>query len=222
MRIDELTRHELSMAFPLAGKDDLAALKESIQSRGFDSRHPIILYEGQVLDGWHRSQVCLELGVDPSFEHFNGSTEEAVDLVFSQNMARRQLSKKQKASYYLIANENLPIDRQLTHTEIAARVGLKDTRAIAQLEKLDPETAAAVASGNYPANKAVRDTLRQEPADRKEKEPRTGAGYLMLTVRNRNLISRFSGARKSQGMTVIKATNKALELYSDWAERQAS
>ena len=67
-------QHPLSAAFPNMTKADLAALSADISEQG--QREPITIYEGKILDGWHRYQVCivndrvpvtaeLPAGVDP-------------------------------------------------------------------------------------------------------------------------------------------------------------
>ncbi len=50
---------------------------------------PIVLYEGTVLDGWHRYQLCLELGIEPIFTEFQGDHAAALALVDSKLFAHR-------------------------------------------------------------------------------------------------------------------------------------
>ncbi len=49
---------------------------------------PIMLYEGKVLDGWHRYQACLKAGAKPRSEPYSGSDPAA--YVCSVNLHRRQ------------------------------------------------------------------------------------------------------------------------------------
>ena len=46
------TRHDLSSYWPDMADEDFLALKESIGYSGL--LEPITLFEGQILDGWHR------------------------------------------------------------------------------------------------------------------------------------------------------------------------
>ena len=87
-----LERHALSTPFAEATEADMHALEESIRQRGFDPRHPIVLYEGKILDGWHRYLACRQLNIEPQFEDFIGDNAAALEFVFSENMARRQMS----------------------------------------------------------------------------------------------------------------------------------
>lgn len=77
---------------PLA-EDDYKALLDSIAQHG--QQHPIILFEGRVIDGRHRYQACCELGIVPRVEHYAGNLTplEIVRL----NLARRHLNAGQKA-----------------------------------------------------------------------------------------------------------------------------
>lgn len=88
-----LTRHPLSAAFPDMTPAELGALKSDIEARGL--LEPITLYEGMILDGWHRYQACLEADHEPWFEDFS---DKRPDLwVISKNARRRHLSKTQIA-----------------------------------------------------------------------------------------------------------------------------
>ena len=63
-------RHPLSAAWPDMAEEDFTALKDSIAHSGL--LEPITLFEGQILDGWHRYSACIETGVEPRFFEFSG------------------------------------------------------------------------------------------------------------------------------------------------------
>ncbi len=67
-------RHALSKAFPNLSDEEFAALKDSIKRNG--QRDKILIFEGQILDGWHRYRACLELGKEPIFGVFTGDAVE--------------------------------------------------------------------------------------------------------------------------------------------------
>lgn len=88
-----LTQHFLSSAWPAMQADEYQTLKDSIEQVGV--MNPITLYEGQVIDGWHRYIACNALGVHcPS--KLLGDVD-PVDFVKSQNEARRHVSASQRA-----------------------------------------------------------------------------------------------------------------------------
>lgn len=63
-------RHPLSAAWPDMAPEDFVALKDSISYSGL--LEPITLFDGQILDGWHRYSACIETGMEPSFTEFSG------------------------------------------------------------------------------------------------------------------------------------------------------
>lgn len=66
-------------------------LKDSINVSGL--REPIVLYEGMILDGWHRYSACMELNAPARFEEF----EEADPIQYVQDKhTRRPLSLTQR------------------------------------------------------------------------------------------------------------------------------
>ena len=54
----DLQQHPLSAAFPAMPDEEFQALKDSIESIGV--QNPIVLFEGMVLDGWHRYRAAKE------------------------------------------------------------------------------------------------------------------------------------------------------------------
>ena len=90
-----LTQHPLSGAFPAMPDEDFVALRDDIENNGL--REPIVVYDEQVLDGWHRYQACLELGIMPRFREFP-EDEDPVVYVKSLNLNRRHLTGSQRAA----------------------------------------------------------------------------------------------------------------------------
>lgn len=90
----ELEVHPACLILPEMDADDYEKLKEDIS--GFGLRHPIILYQGKILDGRHRYRACLELGIEPWFEDWQGGSS-VVEFVLGENLYRRHLSQSQKA-----------------------------------------------------------------------------------------------------------------------------
>lgn len=87
-------QHPLSAAFPAMPADDFAALVEDIRKHG--QRDVATLYDGMVIDGWHRYQACQEIGIPCRFEPFQGDDPAA--FVISRNRHRRHLTETQRAA----------------------------------------------------------------------------------------------------------------------------
>ncbi|OZI31750.1 hypothetical protein CAL29_28175 [Bordetella genomosp. 10] len=82
-------QHPLSAAFPPMGADEFQSLKDSIENIGV--QNAITLYEGMVLDGWHRYCAAQDLGM-PCPEVELAADVDPFDFVKAQNKERRHLS----------------------------------------------------------------------------------------------------------------------------------
>ena len=68
-------QHPLARCFPPMPPSDFAELRADIAKHGL--RQPIILYQGKVLDGWHRCRSCSETGTEIRTEEFKGDERAA-------------------------------------------------------------------------------------------------------------------------------------------------
>lgn len=87
-------KHELNIMPDISGPE-WAAFVADIRERG--QVHAIILYEGQILDGWQRYRACVELGIEPKVEAFEGDDEAAWDYCMSVNLRRASYTRDQLA-----------------------------------------------------------------------------------------------------------------------------
>lgn len=90
-----MTPHPISELLPAMSADELENLTADIKAHGL--HQPVVVYEGQILDGRHRFKACEAAGVAPRFTEFTGDDAAAIALVYSANLARRQLTKSQLA-----------------------------------------------------------------------------------------------------------------------------
>jgi FtsZ-binding cell division protein ZapB len=104
----ELKQHPLSAAFPAMSADDFASLVEDIKVSG--QREPIMVFEGMVLDGWHRYQACLQLDFKP--QQFTFSGDDPVAFVLSHNLHRRHLTASQRAQAVVACSAWAPRGRK--------------------------------------------------------------------------------------------------------------
>ena len=157
---------------------EFLSLKQSISDYGV--RDPITIFEGQVLDGRHRYQACVELGIECPFVEWEGDGS-LVDFVLDRNCNRRSLTPSQRAQ---AAVDALPFyaaeaaDRQRKGTlassdakvgkaaELAARATGASTAMVERAKKLNdvaPEMAAAVRSGEITVTAAIAKTAKPLP-----------------------------------------------------------
>lgn len=103
--MSEWTRHPLSAAFPDMTPEEWDGLCEDIKTNGL--KDAVIMYEGQVLDGWHRVQVCQTLGIEPRTREFPPDRD-AGAYVISKNIHRRSLTASQRAAAVLAVRDIRP------------------------------------------------------------------------------------------------------------------
>ena len=98
-----MKKHKFNI-FPAAKAEDYNRLRDDIRDNGYDSKQPIIIYEGEVLDGWNRWTACLELKINPPTRQFDGNESEAIGLVMRTNK-RRNLNSGQWATIAVEAED---------------------------------------------------------------------------------------------------------------------
>ncbi len=86
-----MNRHELSVMFGDMPTDQFNQLADDIKRNGL--RHPVTVWQGQIVDGWHRFKACKKAGIEPRFTEFAGDDRAALALVMSENARRRHLSE---------------------------------------------------------------------------------------------------------------------------------
>jgi ParB-like chromosome segregation protein Spo0J len=137
-------QHPLSAAFPAMQADEFQALVDSIEVIGV--QNPITLFEGMVLDGWHRYTAANQCGMDCAIIELGDIDPR--DFVLAQNKARRNLTASQRAIavtavyewHSVGANqhdkkrEGTSTHPQKTNAELAAIAGVSD-KTIKQAKK---------------------------------------------------------------------------------------
>jgi ParB-like chromosome segregation protein Spo0J len=103
--------HEICLWLPHKPEtvDDIA---NDMVANGFRLDRAIATYEGKILDGRHRYEAAIKAGVDPIFAEFQGTKEEAIAFVTSENVARRHLNSKEKEYFYVQRAEALGVQER--------------------------------------------------------------------------------------------------------------
>ena len=97
----KLEQHELSAAFPSMTDTELIALTDDVSIHG--QRDAGTLFEGKVLDGWHRYQACELAGIQFNADQYIG--DDPVGFVMSRNAHRRHLTASQRAAAIVLCSE---------------------------------------------------------------------------------------------------------------------
>lgn len=187
-----LELHPLCALFPALQGSEFDALREDISANG--QRQPIVLLDGQILDGANRYRACLAANIEPQFENFTGA--DVVAFVLSVNLHRRHMTPGQQAAAVASVQDWAEAQRRggdgsnqhsskgatlppfaLKPCTVADRAALSgaSTRTQKMADKVaraDPELARQVAQGHTTLPQALatvkgrrRQTLAQGVAD---------------------------------------------------------
>lgn len=143
-----MKQHPLSSAFPAMSADEFNALKDSITNIGVQD--PITLYEGMVIDGWHRYTAANEVGVQcPTAELGDVDPQ---TFVIAKNKARRHITQSQIAAAVVSVYGWKPAHREKvapgatltkTNAELAELAGTS-VRTIRQAKAVESKATPAV------------------------------------------------------------------------------
>ena len=89
----EISTHPLANLLPDMTAEEYEGLRASIKEHGQEV--PILLLNGQILDGRHRYRACCDLGIEPVTKEIDA--KDPLRLVFTLNLQRRHLDKGQVA-----------------------------------------------------------------------------------------------------------------------------
>lgn len=170
-----MKQHPLSSAFPAMSAEEFEALKDSITNIGV--QEPITVFDGMVIDGWHRFTAANEVGVTcPSVEL---GDVDPVDFVRAKNKSRRHLSAGAWALVEVSLSawatrgragsngHRVPVS---TNAEMAERAGVSE-RTIKQAkvvqERATPKVKQAVKDGELSVKRAAE--IAQLPAKEQAK-----------------------------------------------------
>ena len=102
----EYPQHEYGKLMPEMSTEQYTDLKNDIAQNGIKDK--IIMFEGSILEGWHRYKATCELGSPfKGFDHFRGTKSQALSLVVSKNLMRRHMTTDQRAMVLASARKML-------------------------------------------------------------------------------------------------------------------
>ncbi len=164
-----MQNHPAADVFPMMAPAEHAALVVSMRTRGFDPTHPVLLFEGMILDGRNRMKAAYESGVTPTFAEWKG--EDPWEFVWAENVVRRHLEAGQQAAIRIVFDAAHAA--WLASKHAAANVARSEAAKVHAQVKPRAEGGAFVAAspGGTP-----RDVPPGPPVDRSQNrnlEPRT-------------------------------------------------
>jgi hypothetical protein len=93
--LSEISHHPITTGFPRMTAAEFNALVIDIKARGL--QEPIVLFEGQVLDGRERLDACKAAHIDVAYVCFEGTLEAAKAYQISVNLIRGHFNQSQRA-----------------------------------------------------------------------------------------------------------------------------
>jgi protein gp37 len=173
-------QHPLSAAWPSMDDAAFGEFRADIAANGLNTA--ITVFEGMILDGWHRYSACLQTGTRAKFQEFAGDDAAARKFVVSANRMRRHLDTSQlgmvAATFAKLAHgghlpkekkegANLPLPSDRSTIKDAAELfnvsprTVKDARVVQNSAR--PEVIAKVNSGALSVSRAAKDIRASTP-----------------------------------------------------------
>lgn len=153
--------HRFADLFPLMTDDAFDAFAADIKERGL--LHPIVTFDGQILDGRNRYRACLQFDIPVRAEAYDGP--DPLGYVVASNLHRRHLNESQR-SMVGAKLANMPAHRpsnksanlQTSQADAANLLGVS-TRSVASAAVVrdngTPELVAAVERGDIAVSVAA-------------------------------------------------------------------
>jgi ParB-like chromosome segregation protein Spo0J len=177
---DEYQIHPYCAAFPDVTPEEDREMSADIQQHG--QRDPILLYNGQIIDGKNRLRWCQLAGVDPNVREWKPTSRHPADIdaellafVTSKNLKRRHLDASQRA---LVAAKLVELSgknaktgcknfstRQAAEQMGVSHVSVQSARSV--IRNGVPELEQAVKQGQVAVSDAAR--VAKLPARRQRK-----------------------------------------------------
>ena len=142
--------HPLALTFPALDDKHLAELAADIKRRGL--LHPIVIYEGKILDGVQRYNACQLANVYPKRVQFDKLAEDVrkqgpAAFVLSQNLFRRQLHLTDDQRVAIVTKLRKP------QFEAEARERKKASQFVAKSPNESPSEPTVVSKSTPPSDK---------------------------------------------------------------------
>ena len=137
-KIPEYKQHPVALALMPGGMDDTEfdAFCADVEERGI--LFPASLYEGMVLDGWHRYRAAKRTGSELKFIEYKG--KDPAGYIASCNVLRRKLSSLQRA----LVGARLHRDHGITQREACKKLGISNEVITLVLKTLDSKNTKLI------------------------------------------------------------------------------
>lgn len=175
--IGEYKQHPIALALMPGGMDDqeFAAFCDDVEERGIIM--PVTLYEGQVLDGWHRYRAAHKTGTP--FKTIEYAGKDPAGYIAAVNVLRRKLSSLQRA----LVGARLHLDHALTQREVCKKLGISNEVVTLVLKTISSKNTALIKRIESDSD-FTRGMLKEELADAGLLRPKTEPVALPASIPN--------------------------------------
>lgn len=137
-KFPEYEQHPLAIELMPGGMDEseFTAFCEDVEERGVIV--PITLFEGKVLDGWHRYRAARK--IECSFKEIEYKGKDPAGYIASVNVLRRKLGSLQRA----MVGCRLHLNHKMTQREVCKKLGVSNEVVNLVLRALQSKNAKLV------------------------------------------------------------------------------
>lgn len=134
----EYEQHEIAIKLMPGGMsaEEFEAFCEDVTERGI--LMPITIYEGKVLDGWHRYRASRKTGKPATYIQYEG--KDPAGYVAACNILRRKLSSLQKA----LVGAQMHLQHAISQRDICRRFSISNTVLTMVLKAIDNRCTAII------------------------------------------------------------------------------
>lgn len=199
--------HEVADIFPMMSSEEYESLKADIKQNGL--LQPIWTYEDQIIDGRNRYNACLDLGIIPQYQIWNG-TGSLVAFVVSLNLQRRHLNSSQKAFVALEVERLLAVEARERQREAGAK-NLQNYLVNQNFDELD-ETVELFEDPE-PVNMKKPLPTKPEISKTPIKQPQASEQAAKLTGTNRQYVADAKSIQEKAPDVAEAVKSGAIKIY---------
>lgn len=213
----KLESHPIADLFPMMSEEESTALVSSMRTHGFDKEHPIILYEGKILDGRNRYRAAGVAGVEPVLREW--LTGDPWDFVWRENAIRRHLEPSQKTAIaieFLRGSDAWKAERE--RAKVAANEARAEASRLAMIGNSNASKTSPVSSDTGPVSASrlpIVPAMPKPPETPREvlSNPATHTRELAHTIRERDKIAALVGTSPATVSRVLAVQARDAEQF---------
>lgn len=194
--------HEAAALFPLLSDAEMESLAADIRDRGL--LNPIMLHDGEILDGRNRATACALAGVNPWYTEWKDPGCGPTAWVVSQNLHRRHLSASQRA---VISLDALPLFEAEAKRRQRAHGDTAPGRTVRQLVAEVSGKSADQAAATFKVNHAYVSDAKAIATNAPDMLPAIRAGKTTITQAKRVIKERDREARREKNRDRIQSAD---------------